>query len=169
MIFGMFICNKIRPILAYLSDNYIDTAFISETWPPDTDCYQTSIIKIDSDFNIIHSIKTQQQRIGGVGLIFINSLSRKTFNISILHVTFEFFCMKMNSHVFRNSSCFYNLLLISLYCFHLGSLNPFVEKFDAFFHSLANHFLDDIVTGFFNMKLNNSNDNDAIKLCDALF
>ena len=71
------ICNKIRSVLAYLSDNDVDTAFISETWLPDANCYQTSIIKNESAFDIIHSIKPQQQGIGGVGLIYRNSLSKK--------------------------------------------------------------------------------------------
>ena len=83
-------------------------------------------------------------------------------------VTFEFTCMKINNQSFCKSRYSENLLFISLYRFHLGSLIPFFDEFNAFLNYLATQTLDVIVAGDFNIKLNNRNDNDTIKLYDLL-
>ena len=159
------ICNKVRSVLSYLSDNDVDIALISETWLPDINCAQTHIINTESDYCIHHAIKPPVQSVGGVGFLIKKSLVTKQFRMSPIFSSFEFSCISITNPV-RNSTEY--AVLITIYRFHLNTMVPFFDEFDCFLNSLTLQASDVIVGGDFNIKLNDSNDADTKKLIDLI-
>ena len=159
------ICNKIRSVLSYLSDNDVDIAFISETWLPNINCAQTHIINTESDYCIHHTIKPPVQGVGGVGFLMKKSLVTRPFKINQTFPSFEFSCISIPNPV-SNSSEF--AVLITIYRFHLNTMVPFFIDFDSFLNFLTLQASDVIVGGDFNIKLNNTSDPDTNKLIDLI-
>ena len=98
-------CNKLDEIIAFLFDNNIELAFISETWLSSQENTKTALLK-SAGFCLTHCFR--EKRGGGVCILWHEKLKKR---VKVPRTVGDFSTFQYQSILFHSNACWETFIL----------------------------------------------------------
>ena len=151
------ICNKLDEIIAFLCDNEIELAFISETWLSSLENTKTGLLK-SAGFSLIHYFR--EKRGAGVCILWRENLSKR---IKVPRSAGDFSTFQYQSILFHGK---FKIILICLYRLQETNFNTFVEELNEMLSALDPSY-SPVLVGDFNVHFELKNSTYVKKLLEV--
>ena len=152
------ICNKLDEIIAFLFDNNIELAFISETWLSSQENTKTALLK-SAGFCLTHCFR--EKRGGGVCILWHEKLKKR---VKVPRTVGDFSTFQYQSILFHSN---FKIILICLYRLQETNFNTFVEELNSLLSDLDPSY-SPVLLGDFNVHFEKKDSADVKKLLDII-